>query len=296
VLIDDAVRSEIHALERIAPLHNAPALIAIDEARRAIQDVPHVAVFDTAFHATLPEVAALYAVPPTWRAWGVRRYGFHGLSVAWSAARAPELIGRPAEGLRLVVCHLGGGSSITAVRDGRSVDTTMGFSPLEGVPMTTRSGSVDPGVLLYLQREHGLDADGMERVLNHESGLKALAGGSGEMIELDRRVREGDPDASLALDVFSYRVAGAVAAMAVAAEGMDALVFTAGIGEGSPVVRERVCTHLSFLGADLDAERNRRAVPDCDIATGESPVRILVVRACEELVAARAVRRYLATN
>ena len=296
VLIDDAVRSEIHALERIAPLHNAPALTAIDEARRAIPDVPHVAVFDTAFHSTLPEIAALYAVPPTWRAWGVRRYGFHGLSVAWSAERAPELIGRPAEGLRLAVCHLGGGSSITAVRDGRSVDTTMGFSPLEGVPMTTRSGSVDPGALLYLQREHGLDADGMERVLNHESGLKALAGGSGEMIELEKRVQDGDPDASLALDVFSYRVAGAVAAMSVAAGGLDALAFTAGIGEGSPVVRERVCTHLSFLGADLDAERNSSAVPDCDIATGESPVRILVVRAREELVAARAVRRHLATS
>ena len=295
VLIDDAVRSEIHALERIAPLHNAPALKAIDEARRAIQDVLHVAVFDTAFHVTLPEVAALYAVPPTWRAWGVRRYGFHGLSVAWSAERAPELIARPVEGLRLVVCHLGGGSSITAVRDGRSVDTTMGFSPLEGVPMTTRSGSVDPGALLFVQREHGLDADETERVLNHEAGLKALAGGSGEMIELEQRVRDGDPDASLALEVFSYRVASAVAAMAVAAGGIDALVFTAGIGEGSPVVRERVCAFLEFLGADLDAERNGAAVPDCDIATAESPVRILVIRAREELVAARAARKLLAT-
>jgi len=295
VLIDDAVRSEIHALERIAPLHNAPALSVIDEARRTIRDVPHVAGFDTAFHATLPEVAALYAVPRDWRGWGVRRYGFHGLSVAWSAERAPELIGRPADGLRLVVCHLGGGSSITAVRDGRSVDTTMGFSPLEGVPMTTRSGSVDLGALLYLLREHGLDGDELDQALNHESGLKALAGGSGEMIELEKRVQDGDPDASLALDVFSFRVAGAVAAMGVAAGGLDALVFTAGIGEGSPDVRERACTLLSFLGAELDAERNRRAIPDCDIATGESPVRILVVRAREELVAARAVRRHLAT-
>ena len=152
------------------------------------------------------------------------------------------------EGLRLVVCHLGGGSSITAVRDGRSVDTTMGFSPLEGVPMTTRSGSVDPGALLFVQREHGLDADETERVLNHESGLRALAGGSGEMIELESRARDGDPDASLALDVFSYRVAGAVAAMAVAAGGLDALVFTAGIGEGSALVRERVCALLDLLG------------------------------------------------
>jgi acetate kinase len=171
----------------------------------------------------------------------------------------------------------------------------MGFSPLEGVPMTTRSGSVDPGALLFLQREHGLDADELDRALNHESGLKALAGGSGEMIELEQRVRGGDPDASLALEVFSYRVASAVAAMAVAAGGIDALVFTAGIGEGSPVVRECVCALLEFLGADLDAERNGAAVPDCDIATDESPVRILVIRAREELVAARAARKLLAT-
>ena len=296
VLIDDAVRSEIHALERIAPLHNAPALTAIDEARRAIQDVPHVAVFDTAFHATLPDIAAVYAVPRPWRDWGVRRYGFHGLSVAWSAERAPELLGLPAESARLVVCHLGGGSSVTAVRDGRSVDTTMGFSPLEGVPMTTRSGSVDPGALLFVQREHGLDADETERVLNHESGLRALAGGSGEMIELESRARDGDPDASLALDVFSYRVAGAVAAMAVAAGGLDALVFTAGIGEGSSMVRERVSVLLTFLGVQLDAERNATAAPDCDIAADESQVRILVVRAREELVAARAVRSLLAAH
>jgi acetate kinase len=204
------------------------------------------------------------------------------------------LLGLPAESTRLVVCHLGGGSSITAVRDGRSVDTTMGFSPLEGVPMTTRSGSVDPGALLFVQREHGLDVDELDHALNHESGLKALAGGSGEMIELGQRVRDGDPDASLALDVFSYRVAGAVAAMAVAAGGLDALVFTAGIGEGSSMMRERVSVLLTFLGVRLDAERNATAAPDCDIAADESQVRILVVRAREELVAARAVRTLLA--
>jgi acetate kinase len=296
VVIDEAVLSAIRDLEPIAPLHNTPALSAIDEARRALPEVPHVAVFDTAFHATVPDVAAVYAVPRLWRDWGVRRYGFHGLSVAWSGERAPVLLGVPAESTRLVVCHLGGGSSITAVRAGRSVDTTMGFSPLEGVPMTTRSGSVDPGALLFVQREHGLDADETERVLNHESGLKGLAGGSGEMIELESRARNGDPDASLALDVFSYRVAGAVAAMAVAAGGLDALVFTAGIGEGSSMVRERVCALLTFLGVQLDSERNARTASDCDIAADESQVRILVVRAREELVAARAVRTLLATH
>jgi acetate kinase len=296
VVIDEAVLSAIRALEPIAPLHNAPALRAIDQARRALPEVPHVAVFDTAFHATLDDVAAVYAVPRVWRDWGVRRYGFHGLSVAWSTERAPDVLGVPAERARLVVCHLGGGSSITAVRGGRSVDTTMGFSPLEGVPMTTRSGSVDPGVLLFVQREHGLDPDELERVLNHESGLKALTGGSGDMIELEKRVRDGDADASLALDVFSHRVAGAVAAMAVAAGGLDALVFTAGIGEGSSMVRERVCALLAFLDVQPDAERNATAAPDCDIAADESRVRIVVVRAREELVAARAARTLLATR
>ncbi len=295
VVVDEAVLSAIRTLEPIAPLHNAPALSGIDEAMRAVPDVPHVAVFDTAFHATLTETAATYAVPAAWRAWGVRRYGFHGLSVAWSAERAPELIGGHSN-LRLVVCHLGGGSSITAVCAGRSVDTTMGFSPLEGVPMTTRSGSVDAGALLFVQREHELNADEIDHALNHESGLKALAGGSGDMIELERRVLDGDLDASLALDVFSFRVAGAVAAMAVAAGGLDALVFTAGIGEGSPVVRERVCALLSFLGVQLDTERHQAAVPDCDIATSESPVRVLVIRAREDLVAARATRRLLTTR
>ena len=192
VVIDDEVRAEIEKLEPLAPLHNAPALRAIDEAQRALPNVPHVAVFDTAFHATIPDEAATYAVPQRWRDWGVRRYGFHGLSVQWCAeqVRVPKL----------VVCHLGGGSSVTAVRDGRSVDTTMGFSPLEGVPMTTRSGSVDPGALLYMLREHGLDVDTLDHELNLESGMKALAGGSGDMREVD----------GLALDVFTYRVAAAV--------------------------------------------------------------------------------------
>jgi acetate kinase len=292
-MIDAAVRSEIFALEEIAPLHNTPALEAIDAAERALPSVPHVAVFDTAFHATIPDAAAVYAVPRHWREWGVRRYGFHGLSVAWCAERTPDFLGRPPEGLRLIICHLGGGSSITAVRDGRSVDTTMGFSPLEGVPMTTRSGSIDPGALLYLLREHGLDARTLEHILNHDSGLKALAGGSGEMVELEARALEGDADAELALEVFIQRVAGAVAAMAAAAGGLDALVFTAGIGEGSALVRERVCGQLIFLGVQLDAERNRAALPDCEIGTGNAPVRVLVLRAREEIIAARAARMLL---
>jgi acetate kinase len=286
VLIDAEVRRRIAELRALAPLHNTPALEALDRAQHAFPDQPHVAVFDTGFHATIPEVAATYALPRRWREeWGLRRYGFHGLSVEWAA----EQVRVP----RLVVCHLGGGSSVTAVRDGRSVDTTMGFTPLEGVPMTTRSGSIDPGALLYALRAHDLDPDVLDRALEHESGLKALAGGSGEMRELETR---NDADATLALDVYTYRVALAVAAMAAAAGGLDALVFTAGIGEGSAVVRERVCGRLGFLGVDLDPARNRACEPDCDIGADGAAVRVVVVRAREELVAARAARQALGQN
>jgi acetate kinase len=273
IVIDESVRSEIEKLESLAPLHNAPALRAIDDAQRVLPDIPHVAVFDTAFHVTIPEVAATYAVPQQWREWGVRRYGFHGLSVQWCA----EQVAAP----RLVVSHLGGGSSVTAVLYGHSVDTTMGFSPLEGVPMTTRSGSLDPGAVLYLLRERGLDPDALEHELNFESGMKALAGGSGDM-------REIAAAGGLALDLFSYRVAAAVAAMTAALGGLDAFVFTAGIGENSALVRARVCERLAFLGIELDPAANERAEPDCTISRGR--VAVHVIRAREELVAARAAR------
>ncbi len=252
-----------------------------------------MAVFDTAFHATMPAEASTYAVPREWREWGIRRYGFHGLSVQWSAERAPELLGRAADGLRLVVCHLGGGCSVTAVRDGRSVDTSMGFSPLEGIPMTTRSGSIDPGVLFYLERERGLGVDELDRALNSESGVKALAGHGLGMREIEEAAEDGDGDARLAVDVFLHRLAGAVAAMAVAAGGMDALVFTAGIGENSAPIRTGACERLVFLGVELDPTLNAAAEPDCDVATAGSPARVLVVRAREEVVAGRAARRAL---
>jgi len=295
ILIDANVRGQIFELVSLAPLHNAPALEAIEAAEDALPEVPHVAVFDTAFHRTIPDEAAVYAVPPLWRdGWGVRRYGFHGLSVEWCAERVPQLLGRTVE--RLVVCHLGGGSSVTAVVEGRSVDTTMGFSPLEGVPMTTRSGSVDPGAVLYLLRAHGLDPDSLEHALNFDSGLKGLAGGSGDMVEVERGAAAGDADASLALDVIVHRLAAAVAAMAAAAGGIDALAFTAGIGEHSARVRARLCDRLGFLGVGLDETRNRDAKPDCDVSLDDSAVRVVVVQAREELVAARAARALLASN
>jgi acetate kinase len=286
LVIDDSVREAIFELEDLAPLHNAPALRGIEEASSALPEVPHVAVFDTAFHATIPPEASVYAIPRRWREErGIRRYGFHGLSVQWAAECVPVS--------RLVVCHLGGGCSVTAVRDGRSVDTTMGFTPLEGVPMSTRSGSVDPGAILYLLRESEIDARTLDHALNFDSGLNGLAG-SGDMAEIDERAEEGDPDALLALDVFTYRVAAAVAAMTVAAEGLDALVFTAGIGEGSASARARVCRRLGFLGVELDSEANRAAQPDLQVSTPDSLVRVWVIQAREDLVAARAARGLLA--
>jgi acetate kinase len=296
VVVDDDVRAELERLEPLAPLHNAPALRDLDAARARFPRLPHVAVFDTAFHATIPPAAATYAVPRRWREeWGVRRYGFHGLSVAWSAKRAPEVVRRPPAGLRLVVCHLGGGSSVTAVADGRSVDTTMGFSPVEGVPMATRSGSVDPGALVAVLRRSGMDADALDHALNEESGMRGLAGGDGLELELERRAAGGDEAARLAVDVYVHRVAGAVAAMAAAAGGLDVLVFTAGIGERSAHVRERVCGRLGFLGVAIDPARNG-ADGDRDIAAAGAPVRLAVIRSREELVAARAAREVMGAH
>ena len=224
-LIEDEVVAEIDALSPLAPLHNVPALEAIRAAREALPDVPHVAVFDTAFHASIPDEASTYAVPRRWREdWGVRRYGFHGIAVEWVASQ----VAVP----RLVACHLGGGCSVTAVRDGRSVDTTMGFSPLEGVPMATRSGTIDPAIPLYLVREHGFSLEDVDRELEHESGLAALGG----------------LDDELGFAVFTYRVAAAVAQMATALGGIDALAFSGGVGENRADVRDTVAERLRFLG------------------------------------------------
>ena len=279
-VIDDALQARLETLVELAPLHNAPAVEAIAEARRILPGVPHVAVFDTGFHATVPAVAATYALPHAWRR-DVRRYGFHGLSVQWASERVRVS--------RLVVCHLGGGCSVTAVRDGRSIDTTMGFTPLEGVPMATRPGSVDPGALLYLLRQ-GVELELLDDALEHRSGLLALSGRTGDVAELER---VGDDDARFALDVFAYRVAAAVGAMAVALGGLDALVFTAGIGENSAGVRADVCDRLRFLGVEVETERNAQAQPDVELSPDGSAVRVAVIRAREELVAGRAAQALL---
>jgi acetate kinase len=225
VLIDDAVEDAIEDLSRIAPLHNTPALQAIRDARAALPDVPHVAVFDTAFHSTIPQEASTYAIPHAWRDWGVRRYGFHGIAV--------QSVVSQLDAMRIVACHLGGGCSVTAVLNGRSVDTTMGFSPLEGVPMATRSGSVDPGALVYLLRERGLSVDELDGALEHDSGLAALGG-------LD------DP---LGFAVYTYRIAGAVAHMAMALGGIDVVAFSGGVGENRADVRAAIVDRLGLAGS-----------------------------------------------
>jgi len=278
VLVDDDVLRELESLTELAPLHNAPALAAVRDALRILPEVPQVAVFDSAFHATIPEEASTYALSAQVRGWGVRRFGFHGLSVQWASEQVAAA--------SLVVCHLGGGCSVTAVKDGRSVDTTMGFTPLEGVPMATRAGSVDPGALLYLLR-HQLSLEELDRTLEHDSGLAGLSGLSGDVRELEA---SGTPASQLALAVFTYRVAQAVAAMAVGLGGLDVLVFTAGVGEHSAFVREEVCSRLAFLGIELDAGANTSARPDATVSTPASSVRVVVLEAREDLVAARAAR------
>jgi acetate kinase len=286
VLIDERVLADLEAVTELAPIHNPPALRAIEAAREALPDRPHVAVFDTAFHATLSPEAATYPLPARWRQeLGLHRYGFQGISAQWAA----ESVRVP----RLVVCHLGGGSSVTAVRDGCSVDTTMGLTPLEGLPMATRSGSVDPGLLVYLLRHRHATLDELEHALQNESGLLGLSELSPHVHELEAAAAREDERAELALAIYARRIAQAVAAAAVALDGLDAIVFTAGAGERSPQLRARVCAHLGFLGAELDEASNDATSSDGEIGAGDSSVRVVVVVAREDLVIARAVRQTL---
>jgi acetate kinase len=290
VLLDDEVLGRLEAVTALAPLHNAPALAAIRSTMAALPSVPQVAVFDTAFHARLPAEATTYAVPRRWREeWGIRRYGFHGLSVAWSLERAAALLGRPAAELRLVVCHLGGGASATAVARGRSADTTMGFGPLDGLVMATRSGSLDPEIPLHLMLRRGLAAQEVEDALNHESGLSGLAGVS-DMREVEARARRDDPDAALALAVYDRRLAAAVAGMLPVLGRLDAVVFTGGVGEGSARVRAAAALRLAPLGVNIDRDANEAGTGDRDVAGPDSPIRVLVVHAREDVIIARAVR------
>jgi acetate kinase len=277
-VIDDAVVTELSRLTSLAPLHQPPALAALHTARALLPSLPHVACPDTAFHRTLPDAAATYAVPKRWREdWGVRRYGFHGLSHRYSARRAADMV---PDGRRVVVAHLGAGASLCAVLDRKSIDTTMGFTPLEGLVMATRSGTVDPGLVPWLTTAHGVAANEIYESLVHESGLLGLAG-SADM----RTVLAADtPEAALAVDVYLHRLRGSIATMVAALGGLDVLAFTGGVGENSPVIRARAVEGLAWLGLHVDADANTRTLgTDADITDGAQPGRVLVIHAREDV-------------
>jgi acetate kinase len=291
--IDDAVRKQLRDLTDLAPLHQPKSLAALDAVTAALPGIPAVASFDTAFHATLPAAAATYAVPQEWRErYGIRRYGFHGLSHAYCSQRAADLLGRPLPGLRIVTCHLGAGASLAAVAGGRSVDTTMGFTPLEGLVMATRSGTVDPGLVLWLEEHEHLTPREVAIALERRSGLTALAG-TGDMRAVEAAAERGDPAAQLAIDVYLHRLVGGIAAMCAATGGVDVLAFTGGVGENSAALRRRAAQRLAFLGVAVDDGRNGSLHGDRDIATASATVRTVVVAAREDLRIAREARGLL---
>jgi acetate kinase len=286
-VVDDDVERRLRALVDLAPLHQPKSLAGLDAARALLPDVPHVACFDTAFHATIPIAASTYALPRAWRErWPIRRYGFHGLSHAWATSRVRAL--HP-EARRVVTCHLGAGASLAAVLDGRSVDTTMGFTPLEGLVMATRSGSVDPGLLLWLEEREGLTPSEIAHALEHDSGLLGLAGTADMRELLDR----DDATACDAVDVYLHRLASSVASMTASLGGLDCLAFTGGVGENAPTIRARSAERLDYLGVAVDEGRNSAATRYADITATGARVRTLVIAAREDLQIARMVEGVL---
>jgi len=288
VIVDSAIEERLRKLAELAPLHQPKSLAGLDAARRLLPDVPHVACFDTAFHTTLAPAAYTYALPRNWRErWDIRRYGFHGLSHAWASRRAQQM----APGIRRVVtCHLGAGASLAAVLDGRSVDTTMGFTPLDGLVMATRSGSVDPGLITWLEQHERLAPNEVAHSLEHESGLLALSGTTDMRALLERH----DADALLAIGVYLHRLASSIAAMTAALGGLDAIVFTGGVGENAADIRSRAAARLGYLGVHIDEDRNASAPPDTDISLSDVRVRALVVASREDLQIAAGVEHLLA--
>ncbi|HEY5628148.1 MAG TPA: acetate/propionate family kinase [Candidatus Limnocylindrales bacterium] len=294
VRLDERVRSRIAALTSLAPLHQPKALTALDAVTAALPSTPAVASFDTAFHAAMPEAAATYAIPAPWRQrWDLRRYGFHGLSHAYATRRAGEVLGVPVAELRLVTCHLGAGASLAAVRGGRSVDTTMGFTPLEGLVMATRSGSVDPGLVLWLADHVGMPPAELAATLEHRSGLLGLAG-TADMREVLAGAEAGDGRRRLALDVYLHRLRSSIASMTASLGGLDAIVFTGGVGERSAPIRAMTADGLGYLGIDLDPARNAAdGEGDREIGRAGAAVRALVIASREDVQIAAEVRAVL---
>jgi acetate kinase len=297
VLITDEVRRRLESLSDLAPLHQPKSLAAMDAVTAVLPATPAVACFDTAFHATIGEAAATFALPAEWRArWTLRRYGFHGLSHGYVSRRAAELLGRAADpaGLRVVTCHLGAGASLAAVRSGRSVDTTMGFTPLDGLVMATRSGAVDPGLVLWLEEHAHTPSGELAQTLEYRSGLTGLAGTS-DMREVLARASAADPRAVLGREVYLHRLRGYIAAMAAAMDGIDALVFTGGVGENSAEIRSRAAAGLGFLDVRVDEGRNYGGEhgDDWEIGADGAGVRTFVIAAREDKQIAAEVRAVL---
>jgi acetate kinase len=298
VRINKEVRRQLAELGDFAPEHNCLELAIIDRTEAVLgTQTAQIAVFDTAFHSTLPERAYVYGGPYEWlETNGIRRYGFHGLSHRYATGRASELLGRPVSEVNLITSHLGNGCSLAAVRGGISVDTTMGFTPLDGLLMGSRSGSVDPAILTHLQRKHGLNPDDLDRILNEESGLKGLSGLSADMREIEAAKERGDVRATLAFDCFVHQLCRGIGAMLASLNALDAIVFTGGIGEHSAAVRQTACDRFRLLGLEIDKHSNARAKPDIDISAPGSTVRVLVIKAQEDWEIAQDVQRTLVSG
>jgi len=297
IRVTSDIRSRIADLSNFAPLHNPPSLETLRVAEEELPNLPHVAVFDTSFHATLPPSAYTYPVPERWtREYGIRRYGFHGLSYAYCSRRAAEMLDLPLEELRLVICHLGNGCSASAVLNGKSIATTMGLTPLEGLMMGTRCGSIDPSIVLEMQLRHGLSAVEVETALNRQSGLFGVSQVSWDLRLVQAAADSGNVQAQLAIEIYTRRIRQAIGALAVTMGGVDALIFTAGVGEHAVSIREAVCNGLECLGLKLDSDRNALLAPDSDISSSTSPGRILVIHTREDLTMFREVLKVLGLN
>ena len=282
VIVNAEVKSAIAAVSAFAPLHNRAELEGMEIIEKLLPKVAQVAVFDTGFHKKMPPSAAIYPGPYEWFIAGIRRYGFHGINHKYCARRAAQLLGRDPKPLRLVSCHLGNGCSLAAIQNGRSVDTTMGFTPLEGLMMGTRSGSVDPGILTYLIRQNNLTGDQLDSLLNERSGLLGISGISGDMRQILAAIKKGHERAKLAFDIYVHRLQSGIGAMIAVLGGIDALIFTAGVGENSPDVRAATCANLAYAGIKLDSSRNAQSPPDEDISVSDASVRVLIISAQED--------------
>ncbi|MDI3471950.1 MAG: acetate kinase [Thermotogaceae bacterium] len=298
VRIDEEVLKAIEENAVLAPLHNPPNIAGIKAAMKLLPNVPQVAVFDTAFHQTMPKKAYLYAIPyEYYEKYKIRRYGFHGTSHRYVSKRAAEILGKKYEELKIITCHLGNGASIAAVKNGKSVDTSMGFTPLEGLVMGTRSGDLDPAIVTYLQEVENLSAGEIYEILNRKSGVLGLSGISSDMREIEDGAIAGDPIARLTLDIYEYRIAKYIGAYAAAMNGVDAIVFTAGVGENSPILREEICeNYLGYLGVKIDKETNDVKGKETVISTPDSKVSVIVIPTNEELVIARDTKEIVEKN